>query len=352
MQEFCRETKRKTGIKRSLISSMHGEGLVNLTPLVKWYMEQGLVITDIEWIQEYDPKTCFEHLQDEVIRDRRLADLDPNHKIKGETSKTLGNSWYGGTLMDKAKHTSLRFCEEKHIQNHIRNPLFKSMEELNGDIFEVEKAKKKVVLDTPIQIGIAVYNYAKLNLLRFWSFINEFLVNDLYQLMECDTDSLYIAFARDTIDECVKPELKERWEQEKWNFFSNSEDKSDYDFEGRKIPFSQYDKRTPGKYKPEFIGDGMICLNSKVYHIWGKDKDGKVIIKTSCKGCSKKRNLFVKENFLSVLETRIPHEVKNAGFIRDGLTTKTYTQTKKGLGYFYAKRKVLSDGVSTTHLDI
>ena len=98
-----------------------------------------------------------------MIRDRRLADLDPNHKIKGETSKTLGNSWYGGTLMNKAKHTSLRFCKEKNIENHIKNPLFKNMEELNGGIFEVEKAKKKVVLDTPIHIGITVYNYAALH---------------------------------------------------------------------------------------------------------------------------------------------------------------------------------------------
>ena len=46
------------------------------------------------------------------------------------------------------------------------------------------------------------------------------------------------------------------------------------------------------------------------------------------------------------------HTVTNAGFIRDGTDIKTYTQTKVGLGYFYAKRKVLADGVTTTHLDI
>ena len=96
----------------------------------------------------------------------------------------------------------------------------------------------------------------------------------------------------------------------------------------------------------------MICLNSKVYHIWGKDKEGKEITKTSCKGTQKRQNILVKENFFSVLQNQIPHDVKNAGFIRDGLTTKTYTQTKKELGYFYAKRKVLADGMTTTHLDI
>ena len=39
-------------------------------------------------------------------------------------------------------------------------------------------------------------------------------------------------------------------------------------------------------------------------------------------------------------------------FVREGGKTLTYTQTKKGLEYFYAKRRVLDDGVSTTHLDI
>ena len=44
--------------------------------------------------------------------------------------------------------------------------------------------------------------------------------------------------------------------------------------------------------------------------------------------------------------------VENAGFIRDGVETRTYIQTKKGLNYFYPKRQVLDEGVSTTHLNI
>ena len=43
-------------------------------------------------------------------------------------------------------------------------------------------------------------------------------------------------------------------------------------FEGNVITKAQWDKRTPEKFKPEFIGDGIICLDSKVYHTWGTDK--------------------------------------------------------------------------------
>ncbi len=212
-------------------------------------------------------------------------------------------------------------------------------------MYEVTKTKRKIVHDTPIQIAIAVYSYAKLRLIEFWEFINKYLVNDLYQLMECDTDSLYIAFARDTIDECVKAELKDEWKRVKWDFFS-SEDDTPFDFNGHEIPFKQYDKRTPGKFKPEFIGMGMICLNSKVFHCWGPET------KTSCKGTQKKRNVLVRENFLKLLRTRDPEMITNAGFIQEDGKILTYTQTKKGLEYFYGKRKIMSDGVSSTHLDI
>ena len=98
----------------------------------------------------------------------------------------------------------------------------------------------------------------------------------------------------------------------------------------------------------------MGCLNSKVYIIWGeKDENGEIKFKISCKGTQKKRNHLEKGHFKNVLDTKEPHRVENAGFIRgkDGVI-KTYTQAKTGMGYFYAKRKVLDDGVSTTHLDI
>ena len=263
----------------------------------------------------------------------------------------MGNAFYGGTGMDKSKHTSLKFCDEEKIHGHIRHPLFKTLEELNNGIYEVEKTKKKVYLDSPVQIMISVYSYAKILLISFWEFLNKYLDNELYQLLHTDTDSLYIAFARESIDECVKVELREEWNRIKWDFLS-SEDKSEMDFEGHAITKEQFDKRTPGKFKPEFKGDGEYALNSKVFHIWKNLPDGTVKSKISCKGTQKSRNDLGKEHFSSVLDTKEPYFVKNVGFIKDNLTLKTYTQTKVGLSHFYAKRKVLADGIHTTHLDI
>ena len=333
---------------------MFGDGILIMAPLFRKYMELGLLCTDIEWVMECTPKKVFEQFVNDVTDTRRMADMDPSYKIRGETAKTKGNAAVGITMMDKAKHTSVKYCELNNVSGHIRSPLFKSLEELNGGIYEIEKTKKKIVHDVPLQIGIAVYSYAKLNLICFWDFLNKYLVNDYYQIMECDTDSLYLALAKDTLDECVKPELKEEWDRVKHKFFA-SDSNEPVEFAGKTIPLRQYDKRTPGKYKIEFEGVGMICLNSKVYHCWSDEVDdnGETIVKTSCKGIQKKRNVLIKKDFLEMLANpRQNHTIENSGFIHEGTNILTYTQSKKGLNYFYAKRIVLADGVTTIPLNI
>ena len=139
----------------------------------------GLVCTNIEWILEYQPKRVFDWFEDEVIKERRMEDLDPDWVICGESAKTDENCAYGCCVIDKSKHNSVRFVEEENLGIHIQNPLFKTIDELEGSVYEIVKGRKKVVLDTPI--GIAVYSYAKLCLINFWEFLNKYLVYDMYQ---------------------------------------------------------------------------------------------------------------------------------------------------------------------------
>ena len=86
--------------------------------------------------------------------------MDPDYVIIGECLKTLGNAFYGGTLIDRTKHTSVRIVGEDRISNHISSPQFKTMVELNDNFYEVEKCRKSVKHNTPITVGIAVYSYA------------------------------------------------------------------------------------------------------------------------------------------------------------------------------------------------
>ena len=125
-----------------------GDGMLLLTPLLKKYLEMGLVVTDIECVIEYNGKSVFKWFMDKVCDDRRRADIDPDFKVIGETSKLKGNSGYGASIMDRSKHTMVSFTEEKNISKHISNPFFKTMEELSGGVYEVEKLKKSLTRST------------------------------------------------------------------------------------------------------------------------------------------------------------------------------------------------------------
>ena len=96
----------------------------------------------------------------------------------------MGNNVYGGILMDKSKHTKTSFAKKKNIDKHTNNPFFKNHVELNGDIFEVTKQKSKIVHDLPIQLGLAVYSYAKLRMLEFWKFTIMLLNKEIITLFK------------------------------------------------------------------------------------------------------------------------------------------------------------------------
>ena len=98
--------------------------------------------------------------------------------------------------------------------------------------------------------------------------------------------------------------------------------------------------------KVEWEGQGIIGLRSKTYHCFGaKDK-------FCCKGVNKKCNEINKDNYLQVVLTKQNSSGVNRGFRVVNNTMYTYEQVRNAFSYFYPKRKVLADGVSTTPLDI
>ena len=72
--------------------------------------------------------------------------------------------------------------------------------------------------------------------------------------------------------------------------------------------------------------------------------------KSTTKGLSKRHNVIDKDTFLVVLTNRRSGSGVNRGFrVRDS-SVMTYIQEKAALTYFYPKRKVLADGLSTAPL--
>jgi hypothetical protein len=334
------------------------------TPLLKWYLEHGLEITKFYQAITYTPKQCFKGIADDIANARRAGDVDEDMAIIAETMKLIGNALYGRTVMDKEKHTTTSFCGLDKISKRINDPHFKDLEELSDNRFEVMAGKHKIIMDTPIQIGCAVYQLAKLRMLQFYyDCLDKYVDRSDFQYIEMDTDSAYLALSGDKLEDVIKPHMKEEYEKDKYNWFPDETTKE----------LKAYNKRTPGLFKVEFEGNSIYALCSKLYFVEGvakpldpkkeeekaknkanpnylEDDEEEKKDKYSCKGIQKKQNEINKDRFHNVLFNDVKDMCKNKGFRVINNEMITYIQHTKGLSYYYDKRLVLPDAVESALL--
>ena len=156
-----------------------------------------------------------------------------------------------------------------------------------------------------------------------------------------------MAINEDSLDKCIRPELKSRYNNE---IFGSCSDSSDPIWFPRRCCSRHHalDGHFCGAMKLEFSGIKMLSLCSKSYII--DDADGKQ--KISCKGVSKKNLHQPMDKYKHALKNKTTRHSTNFGFRMKGSNIFTYSQEKIGFNYFYCKREVLSDGISTRPLNI
>ena len=156
-----------------------------------------------------------------------------------------------------------------------------------------------------------------------------------------------MAINRPDLDECISVKYENRYQNEIFN--SCSDEFSPPWFPRRCCDHHiALDRRRVGIFKKEFEGCQMISLCSKSYII--QDSEGKQ--KISCKGISKKQLVDPLNKFQQTLEEKVINSSTNVGFRLRGSKIYTYSQEKIGFNYFYCKRVVENDGVSTRPLDM
>ena len=187
-------------------------------------------------------------------------------------------------------------------------------------------------------MSTAILQYAKLRMLQFYyDFLIKYVDKTDFQLMYCDTDSMYMAISSEKFDDIIKPEMKD-----KNNWFPRDDTEE----------HAKYDKRKAGLFKVEFEGNGMVALAPKLYYVLGcGSKD-----KFSSKGVqrrSKKQNSYLLNysNFKNILETNGICYVENQGMRYINHHVVWYSQYKTGITTKYNKRRVLDDNVTTVPLE-
>ena len=71
----------------------------------------------------------------------------------------------------------------------------------------------------PLQVGFFVYQYAKLRMLQFYyDFLDKYIDRSDFEYCEMDTDSAYIAISGERVEDLVKSDMKDEFNDEKCNW--------------------------------------------------------------------------------------------------------------------------------------
>ena len=342
--------------ERKLISCFSAEKILLITPLLKWYLEHGLIVTKLYGYVEAERHAPLKSYIEWGAAERRKGDVVVDGKkpyaAKADNAKNGMNAYYGGTIMNKSNQLSTVFCSEEDFNTYKNEARFCTGEEHEKDgdyVFEASMKKRIIRQNIPVHVGYAILQYAKLCMLKFYyDFLAKYLDMNQLQLIQMDTDSLYFAISADHIDNIVKEDKKEEYWIDKHNWIPRTKSCPCCKDNPKIEELEAYENRTPGLFKVEKEGTGMIALTSKSYFM--KLDNGK--FKRTGKGAQQTRNnaSMQWEHYKRCLFMKEIIKGENSGFrLIDG-AMKTYKMEKIILTPIYLKRMLFDDGIHTAPL--
>ena len=169
MKNYLRRTNRTLlPRQKKLLGLLSAKRILLYAPLLEWYLHHGLKITAVYRTIDHKPPKIFPWFVHQVTENRRKRDADPDKALLAEVFKLLGNSAYGKLIEAVERQTRVIYTTHQGKVDRAKRSLwFDDMEEI-GNAFEIEFRKEKVTINRPFQIGIVVYQLAKLRMLKFY----------------------------------------------------------------------------------------------------------------------------------------------------------------------------------------
>ena len=253
MQDYAEKEGLLCQPRKMLISSSFLENGTLITPLLLFYLELGLVCKKIYRLVGYTPVKCFNKFVQSAVNAGREGDESPNSRVVAETMKLLANSFSGYQIMDRSCHTVTKYLNDEKTHGAINTKVFKRLDHINDQLYEVEMAKAEIEHREPIIVGFFILQYAKLRMLEiYYNFFESFCDVNKFDELEMDTDSLHLALSEKELYDCIREESKTEWE------LKRTEDcKDDFTVNATTKFFlrtcctkhMKYDKREPGLFK-------------------------------------------------------------------------------------------------------
>ena len=207
MKEYAENEVIMSQPRRMLILRLHLKNGTIITPLLLYYLHLGLECTKSHQFVQYAPKECFISSVQSAVIARRQRDENPNSSVVAETMKFLANSSYGYQIMDRSRHTVTKYLIDEKNHSAINNKLFKRLNFIFDQLYEIEPVKSEIKHREPIIVGFFVLQYAKLRMLElFYNFLKKICDTEKYEELEMDTNSLFLALLEENLEAIILPE--------------------------------------------------------------------------------------------------------------------------------------------------
>ena len=110
--------------------------------------------------------------------------------------KLFANSSYGNQIMDCNGHTVTKNLSDEKIPGAINIKMLKRLDYINDQLYEVEMANAEIEHREPIIVGFSIFQYTKfIKLELYCNFFGRFCDVNMFEVLEMDTDSLYLALS-------------------------------------------------------------------------------------------------------------------------------------------------------------
>ena len=351
MKEVMIEQERKAG-QSTLIQTYNGDDLLLMTPLIQFYLEEGLEVFNITSFIQYIPGRGLAPFVDKVVT-MRMEATDEGDDAKQLTAKLFGNAGYGKCAENVLKHKNTSLYPADYDVNRIackalyRDHSIIHTEEGEASGWEVTCDKKTVCDSKPVHIGVCILQWSKLLILRYMFFLYHHLQCGSFKSVYADTDSMCLALTktravtndseeekyRALFDPIIRPEMRESWEKTWKQWFCTTNETIDI--------------RKPGKWKTEFMFQrGRFCaLSPKTYFAYNETEEEQ---KTGHKGvCHAEARKLTLNAYLECLYGSTTALVQNRGFKLNNQKQLVYYELlKRGLNSVFYKFRVQNDRIT------
>ena len=326
--------------------------------MLKFYIEQGIVVTKVHRVAEFQQRQWLKPYIDGNTRKRAACG---KNKFLRDLYKLLNNSMFGKTMERVREHQDVRFVssggrsiekQQRRLNKLTSSPFCTGWNVIAEDELSIVHLRKSTVnLNKSVQVGFAVLELSKLLMGKFhYEVMQAKYGTEKMKLLFSDTDSMTYEIQTVNLDADL------RALQQHFDFANMPEDHSLFSKKNKDV-VGLFKNEAEGYYVSEFCG-----LRSKMYSMEFQDGDKKKHKKTAkgiaqaaakkiehqrYKDCVEQKIYRVEDEFgIHITDHRKQYDEMNA-FRSYNLDIFSVVINKISLSCFDDKRYIREDGKRT-----